>query len=129
MHFGSAQSSFAALKDIHLFGVKAGLVISPGIDIELIKEVISAADFVIVMTVNPGFYGQNFLTDQLKNIKKVKSIVESGVEIFVDGGINLHTAKCSVECGADVLVVGSFLFSSLNRMKAIADLKRVNLFD
>jgi ribulose-phosphate 3-epimerase len=78
------------------------------------------------MTVNPGFGGQKFLSSQLKKIENIrKKIEKSGkkIELEVDGGINEQTARIAVEAGADVLVSGSYIFSSKSYELAIKNLK------
>lgn len=104
-------------RTIHLiksFGVKAGVVLNPSTPVETIKHIIDDVDMVLLMSVNPGFGGQNFIPNVIEKIKQVKEMAISknlSVEIEVDGGVNNETAKHCIEAGADVLVAGSAVFS------------------
>ena len=89
--------------------------------------ILEKLDLILVMTVNPGFGGQKFLTSQLKKIENIRNKIEKSgkkIELEVDGGINDHTAKIAVEAGADVLVSGSYIFGSGNYHQAIQNLKK-----
>lgn len=108
--------------------VKAGVVINPGTPVEAIEPVIDEIDFVLVMSVNPGFGGQKFIPYSLEKIKQLDAWrQEKGLnyEIEVDGGVNDLTGKQCKEAGADVLVAGSYIFSTGNSPKEqISTLKR-----
>ncbi|AIE59609.1 ribulose-phosphate 3-epimerase [Bacillus methanolicus] len=116
-------------RTIHLiksFGVKAGVVLNPSTPVETIKHIIDDVDMVLLMSVNPGFGGQNFIPNVIEKIKQVKEMAISknlSVEIEVDGGVNNETAKHCIEAGADVLVAGSAVFSQKDRKKAISALR------
>ncbi|MBN1327744.1 MAG: ribulose-phosphate 3-epimerase [Candidatus Cloacimonetes bacterium] len=96
-------------------GVKAGLALNPATSVELIFPVLEYLDFVLIMSVNPGFGGQKFLPIALDKIKILKNAIKDRnltVEIEVDGGINSQTAALLREAGADILVAGSYVFTS-----------------
>lgn len=100
---------------IKSFGKKAGISLVPSTHENCLDYILEKIDLVLVMTVNPGFGGQSFLTSQLKKIEAIRrKIDEIGkeIELEVDGGINRETAKNSILAGADVLVAGSFIFKS-----------------
>jgi ribulose-phosphate 3-epimerase len=98
---------------IRSLGKKAGYVLNPGTPVEVIDPVLDLLDLILVMTVNPGFGGQSFLSSQLSKIETVRERIEaSGRDIMleVDGGINRDTAKQVIDAGADVLVAGTAVF-------------------
>lgn len=103
-------------------GVKSGVVINPSTPVDLIKHVIEEVDMVLLMTVNPGFGGQAFISSVVPKIKEVRKLADQlnpDLEIEVDGGINPETAKICVEAGANVLVAGSYIYESPDRQEAI----------
>jgi ribulose-phosphate 3-epimerase len=102
-----------AIQQIHSLGRKAGVAINPSTPAGLLSEVIGNVELVLVMTVNPGFGGQEFIMETLPKIREVRrQIEEKGLdcEVEVDGGINIETAPLVVEAGADVLVAGSSVY-------------------
>ncbi|HXH49315.1 MAG TPA: ribulose-phosphate 3-epimerase [Terriglobia bacterium] len=102
-----------AIQQIHGLGKKAGVAINPSTPAALLSEVIGSLDLVLVMTVNPGFGGQEFIMETLPKIRQIRrQIEEIGLEceVEVDGGINTETAPLVVEAGADVLVAGSSVY-------------------
>ena len=97
--------------------IKAGIAIKPNTSWEKIKKYLHLVDQVIIMTVEPGFGGQSFLTDQLEKIKSISHYIKKNnlkVDIEIDGGVNYDTGKLSVDAGANILVAGSFLFKQSN---------------
>src|SRR5699024_7508791 len=103
-------------------GVKAGVVINPATPVEMIKDILPEVDLVLIMSVNPGFGGQSFITHAVQKIKQVAAWREEmnlSFEIEVDGGVNVHTAKACTDAGADVLVAGSAVFGKSDRQKAM----------
>ncbi len=102
-----------AIQQIHSLGRKAGVAINPSTPAGLLSEVIGNVDLVLVMTVNPGFGGQEFIMETLPKIREVRRQIEQrdlDCEVEVDGGINIETAPLVVEAGADVLVAGSSVY-------------------
>ncbi|GGA84222.1 ribulose-phosphate 3-epimerase [Ornithinibacillus halotolerans] len=107
-------------------GVKAGLAINPATPVEMIRDILSEVDLVLVMTVNPGFGGQSFINLTLEKIKQIATWREEyglSFEIEVDGGVNTSTAKKCVEAGAEVLVAGSAVYNHENRKQAIEEIR------
>jgi ribulose-phosphate 3-epimerase len=101
------------LQFIRSLGKKAGYVLNPGTPIEVLDPLCDMIDLILIMTVNPGFGGQAFLSSQLTKIEAARErIVSWGREVMleVDGGINPQTAKLAIEAGADVLVAGTAVF-------------------
>ncbi|RPF71484.1 ribulose-phosphate 3-epimerase [Aurantiacibacter spongiae] len=101
------------IQAIRSAGCKAGISLNPGTPAKMLDYLIEEIDLVLVMSVNPGFGGQSFITSQLKKIEAVRRMIDKGgheVLIEVDGGVNADTARQCVDAGADVLVAGSATF-------------------
>ena len=102
-----------AIQQIHALGKSAGLALNPSTPASLVYEVLNSLQLVLVMTVNPGFGGQEFIPETLGKIRPLRREVEARglrCEIEVDGGIHEGTARQAVEAGADVLVAGSAVY-------------------
>ena len=111
-----------ALQLIRDGGAKAGIAINPATSAELLSTAIDFCDYVLVMTVNPGFGGQKFIEPVVPKIRHISRLVRErglGVEIEVDGGIDAKTAPHVVTAGASILVAGSAVFGQPNRADAI----------
>ena len=111
---------------IKKYEVKAGVAINPSTPAFLLEEVIEYIDLILVMSVNPGFGGQKFISGVLPKIQKIRKMIDdcnSGAYLQVDGGINRDTGKQVIEAGCNVLVAGSYIFQSDNIAKAVLDLK------
>lgn len=108
-------------------GVKAGVVLNPATPIATIEPVLPDLDMVLLMTVNPGFGGQKFIHNVVPKIKALRDLLnERGlghVEIEIDGGVNVETARLCEEAGATVLVAGSAVFNQPDRAKAISAIR------
>jgi ribulose-phosphate 3-epimerase len=101
------------LKRIRQLGAKAGVVFNPSTSIDAIRYMMDDVDLVLVMSVNPGFGGQSFMTSQLKKIEALRALIDaSGKDIVleVDGGVNPETARQCVDAGATALVAGAAVF-------------------
>lgn len=110
-----------AIQQIHSLGKKAGVAINPSTPAILISEVLASLQLVLVMTVNPGFGGQDFIPETLGKIRQVRNAIrQRGLqcEVEVDGGINEETARLVVEAGADVLVAGSAVYDAKDGVAA-----------
>ena len=119
----------AAISELHKMGKKAGLSVKPKTPVDALLPYINTLDMVLVMTVEPGFGGQEFLPAMLPKIEELRREIDSrglDCEIEVDGGINLETAKLCIEAGADVLVSGNDIFLAPDRQARIAELRTVN---
>jgi ribulose-phosphate 3-epimerase len=100
---------------IKSFGVKAGVALNPATPLETLEYVLDYVDLVLIMTVNPGFGGQKFIDSTRRKIKKIKSMVterDLNVLIEADGGIKLDNFREIVDCGLDIIVVGSGIFEA-----------------
>jgi ribulose-phosphate 3-epimerase len=99
---------------IHALGKRAGVAINPATPAAMIEEILPDLELVLVMTVNPGFGGQEFLAGTLPKLRRVRQMIDQvrpGCELEVDGGIEPHTAFSVAEAGATVLVAGSAVFA------------------
>jgi ribulose-phosphate 3-epimerase len=117
------------LSMIRELGCKAGVVLNPGSGLEMIDTVLDQIDFVLLMTVNPGFGGQPFISDVLTKIADLRARLDARgfahVPIEVDGGINAETAIQAYQAGARILVAGNAVFGAENRAEAIAKIRSV----
>ena len=101
------------LQYVKSFGVKAGVSLNPATPETVLEYVLDKVDLILVMTVNPGFGGQSFISSQLEKMKHIRTMIGSRpIELEVDGGVNPETAKLCAEAGADVLVAGSAVFNN-----------------
>lgn len=114
------------LNTIKKNGVKTGIAVNPGTPLNFLEEVLSIVDFVLVMSVNPGFSGQKFIDSSIEKIRKLCKIREKGnfnFEIEVDGGLNFEIAKVLKKMGVDIFVFGSFIFKDIE--KALDELRKI----
>jgi len=121
LHAESRGNIKSLLSGIKSFGIKAGISIRPKSSMSMIKSYLRDADMVLMMTVEPGFGGQKFMSEVILKIRQLRSIYDKDIE--VDGGINKETAKAVIEAGANVLVAGTFVFGSKDVKKAIRELR------
>ena len=107
-------------------GMQAGVALNPASSLCLLEEILPDVDMVLLMSVNPGFGGQNFIETTVSKISRLRKMLDSAglrVEIQVDGGINDKTSKLVREAGATVLVAGSYVYGATDTQAAIASLK------
>lgn len=108
-------------------GAKAGVALNPGTSLSAVEELLGDVDLFLIMTVNPGFGGQKFISSMTDKIKRLRTMLnERGrqdVHIEVDGGISAATASLVTEAGADVLVAGSAVYGAPDRAEAIRVLR------
>ena len=113
-----------SLQVIRSLGKKAGVSLTPSTPESVIEHVLDKVDLVLVMTVNPGFGGQEFIRSQIDKVRRIRAMIgERPIEVEVDGGINPENAREVVEAGANVLVAGSAVFSGGDYRAAIAALR------
>lgn len=127
-HMEATTDPLKIISMIKDYGAKAGLSMMPQTDIELIFPYLHMLDLVLIMTVQPGFGGQEFMHNQLAKITKLSHEVKRcgyDLIISVDGGINRNTAPLAIASGANMLVAGSSIFQSQNRRQAITDLRSI----
>ena len=114
---------------IKALGVKAGVVLNPSTPVGAIEEIAGDVDFVLVMSVNPGFGGQTFIPRSESKVREVRRILDLAknlaAPVEIDGGIDAHTAPRVVAAGARILVAGSAIFHSPDPERATRDLKTI----
>ena len=114
-----------AIKDA---GMQAGVALNPHTPVSVLEVVIADIDVVCIMSVNPGFGGQKFIQNTYAKVRKLRTMIaahKSATLIEIDGGVNATNCTDLVEAGADVLVAGSFVFSSENPTETIKNLRQV----
>jgi len=109
-------------KELHNRGVKLGISLNPATPLAKIKKALPLVDFVLVMSVNPGFGGQAFIPSALNKIRQLRTTFKK--DIAVDGGINNITGRLVREAGANILAAGSYIFGAKNTKKAINSLRK-----
>jgi len=128
-HYEACQSDsevFEIIDIIHEAGGKAGLSIKPKTPIDVVFPFLYSLDLVLIMSVEPGFGGQSFLSDSLTKILRLRNFIDENelkTLIEVDGGINDITGHQCRKMGADILVAGSFVFGASDIKRAIEELK------
>jgi ribulose-phosphate 3-epimerase len=114
---------------IKALGVKAGVVLNPSTPVGAIEEIAGDVDFVLVMSVNPGFGGQTFIPRSESKVREVRRVLDlaknAAAPVEIDGGIDPHTAPRVVAAGARILVAGSAIFHSPDPERATRDLKAI----
>ena len=116
------------VQQIKELGIKAGIALNPHTPVASLANVIKEIDLVCLMSVNPGFGGQQFIPATLPKISELKKMItetNSSALIEIDGGVTLENAPAIVEAGADVLVAGNTVFKSKDPLATIASLKRI----
>jgi ribulose-phosphate 3-epimerase len=114
------------LAEIKHQGMDAGVAVNPGTPVDLVFDVLGLCDLVLIMTVNPGWGGQKFISSCLNKISRLRAEIELRklpVMIEVDGGVNAETGRQCVDAGATALVAGSYVFGSGDRAGAIKSLR------
>lgn len=112
------------IMQIKSHNVKAGIVLNPHTRVDVIEPLIDDIDNVLIMSVNPGFGGQKFITNSIKKIEKTKKLIgQREIIISVDGGINLNTCSDVIKAGANLLVAGSAIIDSKDKKETIKQLR------
>lgn len=108
---------------LRIKGKKVGMSIKPNTSLDILIPYLDKLDMVLIMTVEPGFGGQKLIPETIEKIKELRKL-RPNLDIEVDGGINLETAKLVKEAGANILVAGTAVFKSENRKQAIEELRK-----
>ncbi len=128
-HAEATDDPVALARRLREMGARAGLAVKPGTGIEPYLELLPEFDQLLVMTVEPGFGGQNFMEDMLPKVRKARAAIESGDDVSiwlqVDGGVSLSTIGMASEAGADTFVAGSSVYQSEDPVKAIENLRAI----
>ena len=128
VHYEACTHLHRTVQAIKKLGAMAGVVLNPHSPVSLLEEIITDADLVMLMSVNPGFGGQSFIDSTLEKITHLKELIarkKTHALIEVDGGITLENASRLVKAGADVLVAGYAIFGSADPVKTISSLKNL----
>lgn len=126
IHYESCDNQIEVLKAIRELGVKASISIKPATPAFILEPLLEYVDMVLVMTVEPGFGGQSFITETLDSVRAVKQMIEAtgrSIDIEVDGGITKDTIAEAYKAGANVFVAGSSVFRAPDAEEAIAALR------
>ena len=122
VHVEACRDVAATLKHIRSLGAKVGISLRPKTDVKVLEPYLNSVDLILIMTVEPGFGGQEFIPEMIQKVQYLRPRF-SGF-ISVDGGINLETAKFASQSGADVFVAGSAIFKQSNRKAFISQLRQ-----
>jgi ribulose-phosphate 3-epimerase len=128
VHYEACPHLHRSLQRIKTAGMKAGVALNPHTNVSLLADLISDIDLVCIMSVNPGFGGQSFIENTYNKVKELKKIIlekNASTLIEIDGGVSDKNARKLIDCGADVLVAGNFVFKSDNPKNTIKELKSV----
>ena len=128
VHYEACTHLHRTVQKIKKLKMKAGVAINPHTPVSFLKSIIKDLDLVCLMSVNPGFGGQSFIENTFEKVKELKSLINetnSSALIEIDGGVNSNNAKKLIDCGANVLVAGSFVFKSENPTKTILELSSI----
>ena len=120
------QSEADYIQLIKSFGAKASVCLNPHTPVAVLEDIIGDLDMVLLMSVNPGFGGQDFIENTYKKVAQLREMIDNknaDCKIEIDGGVNYETGKKLLDKGADVLVAGSFVFSAGNPKEIISGLK------
>lgn len=128
VHFETCPHLHRTVNHIRENGMKASVCLNPHTPVSVLEDIITELDMVLLMSVNPGFGGQQFIHHTYKKVRQLKKLISesnSDCLIEVDGGVNYETGKKLVEEGVDVLVAGSFVFGSANPKETIHNLRNI----
>ncbi len=128
VHIEACPHLHRNLQQIKSLGMKAGVALNPHTPVSLLADIIQDIDLVCLMSVNPGFGGQQFIPRTLDKIRTLKQMINdcgSSTLIEIDGGVTLDNAGAILQAGADVLVAGNTVFKSADPVATIAALKKL----
>lgn len=126
IHYEASVHLHRSLEAIKSLGMKAGVSLNPHSPVSLLNNVIEIADMVLLMSVNPGFGGQKFISETYKKISDTKELIlkkNSKCLIEIDGGVDITNAEKLYKSGADILVAGNAIFSTQNPIQTIKDIR------
>lgn len=128
IHYEACAHLHRNIHHIKSLDCLAGVAINPHTSVKYLEDIIEELDFVCVMSVNPGYGGQKFIKNTYRKIEQLKEMITdagSSTLIEIDGGVSLDNARQLIRAGADILVAGSFIFSSSSPTDTISELKHV----
>lgn len=129
VHYEACVHLHRTVQAIHQAGCKAGVAMNPHTPVALLKDILADLDLVLIMSVNPGFGGQQFIPQTLNKISELKSLalrLNPELIIEVDGGIGIQNIASLIDAGADAFVAGNAIFAAESPLQMISDLKNIN---
>ena len=126
-HIETVEDPREAVRQIRTLGVQVGVSLNPGTEAKALEPILSEVDLVLVMTVWPGFGGQQFMTECLGKIKTIADQLRPEQALQVDGGINRRTAALAAAAGANVLVAGKAIVGTPDPARALAEIRQAAL--
>lgn len=124
-----AMTDLSSIDRIKSYGIKCGISIKPNTDVEQIFDLLDKIDLVLIMSVEPGLGGQEFIESSVEKIKKLKTEIKNrnlDIKISVDGGINNNNVFKCIDNGADIVILGSYLLKVSDIKKEIISIKTYN---
>ena len=126
VHYEACTHLHRTIQQIHAAGMKAGVTLNPSTPVCVLEDIICDVDMVLLMSVNPGFGGQQFIENTIGKLARLRKLIKSSGSkalIEIDGGVQAETAPRLIEAGADILVSGSYVFKSKDPLATIHGLK------
>ncbi len=126
VHFEACTHLHRTIQEIHDAGMKAGVTLNPSTPVSMLEDILGDVDMVLLMSVNPGFGGQQFIENTIDKVQRLRRMIdEKGYDVLieVDGGVQAETAPRLVKAGVDVLVSGSYVFKNPQPEKIIRELR------
>jgi len=118
------------LMSIKSAGAQAGVVLNPATPVSAVEEALQFADYVLVMSVNPGFGGQKFIPESIQKVRRLRQMItdrQLNVRIEIDGGIDRKNIETVVEAGAEIIVAGSAIFGAESAEEAVKELRNATV--
>ena len=126
VHYEACTHLHRTIQQIHAAGMTAGVTLNPSTPVCVLEDIICDVDMVLLMSVNPGFGGQQFIENTIGKLARLRKLIKSSGSkalIEIDGGVQAETAPRLIEAGADILVSGSYVFKSKDPLATIHGLK------
>lgn len=130
VHVEADPNLHRTLMEIKAGGAQAGVVLNPATPISAIEEALQYVDYVLVMSVNPGFGGQRFISQSLNKVKRLRQLIterQLNVRIEIDGGVDRTNIESVVAAGAEIIVAGSAIFSTPDAEAAVKELRNATV--
>jgi len=128
VHYETSKHLDRLIQTINEADVKSGIALNPATPLNVIEYLINKIDFLLLMTVNPGFGGQKFIPEMFGKIEKARKIIDNqkkSISLEVDGGINFNNISKVIEAGAEIIVVGQIISKSANPEMTIREIKNI----
>ncbi len=128
VHYETSKHLDRLIQTINEADVKSGIALNPATPLNVIEYLINKIDFLLLMTVNPGFGGQKFIPEMFGKIEKARKIIDNqkkSISLEVDGGINFNNISKVIEAGAEIIVVGQIISKSANPEMTIREIKNL----